>query len=359
VDGKPSKNPRYLQVRPDLLAPQESYLAEMGVRMHRRIPLGEPVYLPVNAVLPGRRNNPPEPSVRSLAVYNPIHYMELPELFMEFICSMTGKSPSTTGAGSEGALTKGPFNALPPIFDLNNALVAYVLTGYDAFITAAGYVGPHFRVDHDISLLVPEVWSRMSVMERDPKFLIRNGYLEKCEDFEYQGQTVLTSRLGYRITRRFVKTYFGRVFNQPHIIFTEEMLRPEKQSLEIVVDGMNNILETQRRVAQHYFNDNSVEMACPALKALFHIMCDDHCEGKSLHHPEIRALFTRESLLSSEWYQQRLAAKRSVDIALWERHTAYLEEFLARSGYAQEAERLEIAHRLQQARETLASFTKA
>ena len=49
---------------------------------------------------------------------------ELPELFMEFICSMTGKSPSTTGAGSEGALTKGPFNALPPIIDLNNALVS-------------------------------------------------------------------------------------------------------------------------------------------------------------------------------------------------------------------------------------------
>jgi hypothetical protein len=268
VDGKPSKNPRYLQVRPDLLAPQESYLAEMSVRIHRRIPLHEPVYLPVNAVLPGRRNNPPEPGVRALAVYNPIHYMELPELFMEFICSMTGKSPSTTGAGSEGALTKGPFNALPPIFDLNNALVSYVMTGYDAFITAAGYVGPHFRVDHDISLLVPEVWSRMSVMERDPQFLIRNNYLEKCEDFDYEGRKILTSRLGYRITRRFVKTYFGRVFNQPHIIFTEEMLRPEKQSLVIVVDGMDNILETQRRVAQHYFNDNSVEMACPALKAL-------------------------------------------------------------------------------------------
>ena len=31
---------------------------------------------------------------------------------MDFICSLTGKSPSTTGAGSEGALTKGPFNAL-------------------------------------------------------------------------------------------------------------------------------------------------------------------------------------------------------------------------------------------------------
>ena len=84
------------------------------------------MHTPVNAVMPGRRNNPPDvvAHIRSLAVYNPIHYMELPELFMEYICSMTGKSPSTTGAGSEGALTKGPFNALPPIIDLNNALVA-------------------------------------------------------------------------------------------------------------------------------------------------------------------------------------------------------------------------------------------
>ena len=60
-------------------------------------------------MLPGRRNNPPDPKtgVPPLAVYNPIHYQELPELFMDFICSLTGKSPSTTGFGSEGALTKG------------------------------------------------------------------------------------------------------------------------------------------------------------------------------------------------------------------------------------------------------------
>ena len=49
---------------------------------------------------------------------------------------MTGKSPSTTGAGSEGALTKGPFNALPPIIDLNNTLVSFILTGHHAFVTA-------------------------------------------------------------------------------------------------------------------------------------------------------------------------------------------------------------------------------
>jgi hypothetical protein len=124
-----------------------------------------------------------------------------------------------------------------------------------------------------------------------------------------------------------------------------------------VVDGMDNIIETQRRVAEHYFNDDSVELACPALKALLHIMRDDQYEGKGLDNPEIRALFTRESLLSSDWYRARLAAKREVDIALWQRHVTYLEIFQARSGYAKEAERLGIEERLQQARQTLASFT--
>ncbi len=143
VDGAPSKNPRYLQTRPDLVNPRESYLAEIAARLRRRISMDQPLHTPVNAVLPGRRNNPPDPAagIRPLSVYNPIHYMELPELFMEFICSMTGKSPSTTGAGSEGALTKGPFNALPPIIDLNNALVSFLLSGHDGFVTAAGCVG--------------------------------------------------------------------------------------------------------------------------------------------------------------------------------------------------------------------------
>src|SRR3981081_1906178 len=113
-----------------------------------------------------------------------MHYMELSEAFMEFICSMTGKSPSTTGAGSEGALTKGPFNALPPILDLNNSLVSFILTGQNAFVTAAGPVRPKSRVDPDVSILVPEVWCRMSEAERDPGFLIRNNCLEKCGDMK-------------------------------------------------------------------------------------------------------------------------------------------------------------------------------
>ena len=64
---------------------------------------------------------------------------------LPFISSLTGKSPSTTGFGSEGALTKGPFNALPAIIDLNAALLSFVLTGYDGWVSCAGYVGPKLR----------------------------------------------------------------------------------------------------------------------------------------------------------------------------------------------------------------------
>ena len=128
VDGKPSKNPRYLQSRPDLRAPRATPTWPRSARgSDREHPRRRArAHSRCNAVLAGRRNNPPEPDIRlpPLAVYNPIHYQELPELFMDFICSLTGKSPSTTGFGSEGALTKGPFNALPPVVDLNNALVS-------------------------------------------------------------------------------------------------------------------------------------------------------------------------------------------------------------------------------------------
>jgi phosphoenolpyruvate carboxykinase (diphosphate) len=353
VNGKPSKNPRYLQMRPDLVNARASYLAEVSTRLQRRLAHGMPVYNPVAAVLPGRRNNPPEGSIRSLAVFNPIHYFELPELFLEFICSMTGKSPSTTGAGSEGALTKGPFNALPPIIDLNNALVSWLLTGHQAFVTAAGYVGPRFRVDHDISLLVPEVWCRMRPAERDPQYLIASHFLEKCEDFEYQGKHVLASRLGYRINARFVHAFFGRVFNHPSAVFTDEMLRPELQGLAEFVDGLDNIVTTQKRIAQMYFDDGSVASACPPLKALLHVMRDGQFEGHDLAAPELRSLFTREALLRSDWYRARLEARQRLDQALWRRHVNYLDRFLKKTSHADEAARLDIAGRLTRSRETL------
>lgn len=355
VDGKRSKNPRYLQVRTSLLNPRETYIAEAGLRLMRKVPSPEPVLTPVNAVLAGRRNNAADPvaGIRSLAVYNPLHYMELPELFMEFICSMTGKSPSTTGAGSEGALTKGPFNALPPIYDLNAAFVSFVATGYSGFLSSAGCIGPKARVDHDISLLVPEVWCRMGVEERDPQSLIKQGFLEKCEDFTHEGKTVLASYLGYRITRKFVTNFCGRVFNHPHVVFTKEMLRPEQQDMAEFVDGMDNVITTQKRVAANYFSDGSIEQACPPLRVLLHLMRDGQYEGKELSDPEIRSQFDRETILTSDWYQARLQAKQRVDIAQWQRHTAYLTQFLEQANYTNEANRLGIAERLKKAQAEL------
>jgi hypothetical protein len=351
VDGKPTKNPRYLQNRPDLEDPRSLYLSVLGTRLMRRLPLEAPVPMPVNAVLAGRRNNPPDEKagIRALAVYNPIHYQELPELFMDFIASLTGKSPSTTGAGSEGALTKGPFNALLPVHDLNAALVSYLLTGYHGFTTAAGHIGRKYRVDHDVSLLVPEVWSRMFSHEHDPQFLIDHGYLEKIEDFAHNGVTIEASRLGYRITRNFVTSFFGRVFSAPDTVFNEEMLRPELQSMDDFIDGLDNIISTQRTVALNYFADGGVDAAIPPIKALLHIMAHGHYEGKDLKHPDIRAMFTREATLASDWYHARLDAKVRVDQELWDRHVAYLESFLEKPNYQSELRRLRISQRLEKA----------
>jgi hypothetical protein len=359
VGGKPSKNPRYLQKRPDLENPRETHLAEMAARLERKIPENKPVHFPVNSVLAGRRNSPPDPEIGlpPLAVYNPIHYQELPELFMEFVSSLTGKSPSTTGFGSEGALTKGPFNALWPVVDLNNALVSAMVTGYAGFTTSAGYVGPRVRVDHDISMLVPEIWCRMRVHERDPRFMISEGLLERVEDFEFAGRTVLASRLGYRITTLFADCFLGRLFETPDAVFTEEMLRPEKQSLELFVAGVDAIVEAQRRVALNYFEDGSVEAACPPLKGLLHIMAQGAYEGVRIDDPSFRNSFAREAVLESGWYRERLGVKQERDTALWRRHIAYLEKFQHTRTLASTACDFNVEERTCEARTQLARVT--
>lgn len=359
VKGKPSKNPRYLETRVDEVKPLRKYIAEMGARLHRKIPLNQPLCHPVDAVLTGRRNNPPEPGIRALAVYNPIHYQELPELFMDFISSLTGKSPSTTGAGSEGALTKGPFNALRATADLNNALVSYILTAYPGFSSSAGFIGPDTRVDHDISLLIPEIWARLSWQERQPDYLIQHGYLEPLVDFDYQGQKVLASRLGFRITSHFVHGLMGKIFDNPYAVFTDEILQPERQDLGVFVDGVNNIVETQQRVAQQYIDDGSIEDACPPLYALLYIMAEGQFQGKDAQHPDIRAMFTRDYLLASDWYRQRLEIKQQRDIALWQQHVDYLETFLRDAGHQARITDMRLLERYQQAQKNLAKVSRA
>ncbi len=356
VDGKPSKNPRYLQQRPDLVNAEGTATAALAARLYRKLPADAALVQPVDLVAAGRRNNPPEDGVRPLCSYNPLHYMELPELFMEFISSMTGKSPSTTGAGSEGALTKGPFNALPAIIDLNAALLSYVLTGYDGWVSCAGFIGPRVRVDHDVSLLVPEVFSRMTPVERDATALIEQGMLERLADFEHDGKQVLASRLGYRMTRKFAITYFGRIFMHPHAVFTPEMLQPELQDLDVFADSVDNIVSTHQRVAQSYFDDETIELACPPLRALLEIMAFGlTADGHDLDSAEVRGLFTREAVLASDWYAARLDAKQAQDVRLAALGVENLNRFITTDGNDEPVQRLGLRERLAEAEQELAT----
>jgi len=312
VDGRPSQNPRYLQPDPSRRDPLTRLLADLGPRLSRRIPWPEPVLHPVGAILPGRRLNPREPgsAVRPLAVYGPIHYQELPELFADFLCSLSGKSPSTTGAGSEGALTKGPFNALPPVADMNNALLSWILTGHGGFTTAAGFVGPRYRVDHDLSLLVPELWCRMEPQELDPRRMIGRGYLEPLQDFHHRGRLVPASRLGWRITALFAAEVLGRLFDNPTAVLPDEMLQPERQDLDHFAEGVWHITEMQQRIALQWMEDGSAALAIPPLRALLDRLARGQFAREDWEDTDFRGLFDRDRVLASDWYRERLVRYR-------------------------------------------------
>lgn len=140
-----SANVRYLQTRDELLyrdVQQKKYLLEMRKRLKMSIPFSDPVILPVNVYVPGRRLNTidaKKPAINPLSVYNPMHYQPIPLLILDFLVSLSGKSPSTTGSGSlEGALTKGPFNNLLMSIDLNYMALALILGEEPVLTTAAG-----------------------------------------------------------------------------------------------------------------------------------------------------------------------------------------------------------------------------
>ena len=90
------------------------------------------------------------------------------------------------------------------------------------------------------------------------------------------------------------------------------------------------------------------------LRALLHIMAQGHFENKDAAHPDIRAMFTRDYLLASAWYRQRLQTKQERDIALWTRHVQYLEAFTRQPNQSDVATQLHIPARLSAAQKELA-----
>jgi hypothetical protein len=326
-NGEVSKNKRYLQNRRDMCDRAAMYVAKLCTKLHNGTPDIDGVKFPVHSILTGRRNNPPEPGIGALSVYNPLHYMDLPELFMEYASSMTGKSPSTTGAGLEGAMTKGPFNALSAVYDLNSALLSFILCDYHGFLSSAGYVGPKFYVEHDVTFILPEIWARMHVHERDPKFLIEHGYLEPCRDISCGGRTLPFSRMGYRITKKFVKIFAGRVLSCPDSLFTDEILNPEKQDMQIFADSMANIVESHRNAAEIIMTTADIDNAIPPLRALIEIMHNGQCNGLTLSSKTFREMFRRENVIGSEWYHVRLANRQAHHAAHLARGLEYMRAF--------------------------------
>jgi hypothetical protein len=138
-----SKNPRYLQIRQVLVQPLDAHLtyndpsassvafpmAEAAARAGHRGFCRAAGTTPLKRVC-GRLPS----SIRFISsicrTFSGIHLL-----------AHRQDRPPPRCAGSEGAMTKGPFNALPPIIDLNAALVGYMLIGQPVFITAAGHVG--------------------------------------------------------------------------------------------------------------------------------------------------------------------------------------------------------------------------
>ena len=191
IDGKPSKNPRYLQVRPDLRAPARPLRRGDGRAAVRRLPLHAAGPLPGDqrALGPPEQSRPearhppalrlqPDPlpgAARALHGLRLLADRQRPQHHRRRLA----KARSPRARSTPCAATA----------DLNNALVSMLLTGYGGFSSAAGFIGPRYRVDHDISLLIPEIWCRLFPHERDPKRLIEAGHLEKLEDFELDGKT--------------------------------------------------------------------------------------------------------------------------------------------------------------------------
>ena len=233
------------------------------------------------------------------------------------------------------------------------------MTGLSGFSTPAGHIGTNVRIDHDISLLIPEIWCRLSPEERTPEFLLREDLMEKMEDYEYDGKKILASRLGYRITSRFIRRFGGRVFDNPGKVFDDDIMRPESQDEAAFADGILYITEAQERVAQNYMQDGCLDLACPPLRALLHIMVEGQYNGNDVTHPDIRAMFTLKSMLQSDWYAERLKTRRQRDQQLWQRHLSYVQGIVNQPEFASDLERLDLDSRLKYAESELARVSSS
>jgi hypothetical protein len=83
-------------------------------------------------------------------------------------------------------------------------------------------------------------------------------------------------------------------------------------------------------------------------------MVEGSYEGKDRTHSDIRNLFTRDYVLNSDWYRNRLLLKQQRDVAFWTSNISYLENVLTLKNYEETAQMLDLPGRLKNARKQLA-----
>ena len=111
-------------------------------------------------------------------------------------------------------------------------------------------------------------------------------------------------------------------------------------------ESVRTISATHARVAQTYFDDGTAALAVPPVRALLEIMATGHTQdGLTLDDAPFRELFSRDSVLASGWYAERVSALREVELARLERSLGSIDAFTANELHAETAERLGLADR--------------
>ena len=88
-------------------------------------------------------------------------------------------------------------------------------------------------------------------------------------------------------------------------------------------------------------------------------MANGEFDGLTITDDELRHMFTRDYLLSSSWYHERLVKKQQIDIAMWERHAEYLRVNMSRTGREDVVQRLDLEGRHRYAQEQLIAAKSA
>ena len=224
---------------------------------------------------------------------------------MDFISSLTGKSLSTTGAGSEGALTKSLFNALRPIADLNNALVSLHPHRSRRLLHLRGQRRP--ARPHRSRHLAPRPGNLVPprpTPSRDPVISPTHGHLERLADFDHNGETIPASRLGYRITQQVrLAPISAASSTTPARSSTTSSSAPKRRTSPPTRRRRQTHLRSPATRRQRVPRGRLHRGRLPAAPGPPPDYGYGFLPGKDVHHPEIRATLhhARIVVMTSSW----------------------------------------------------------